>query len=181
MSSSSNWPTPRREALRALGALAALSLAAEQAPALDGHEGLPPLRAWGRGEFRRFSLLVYEAALWAGDDPTRPPLALALTYRRAIRGQALAEASVQEMRRLLPDDPRLPRWGEQLTALFPDVKPGDRITGLQLPSGARFTWNGRPLGAVDDPAFARAFFGIWLDARTSAPELRAALLRGPGG
>ena len=33
------------------------------------------------------------------------------------------------------------------------------------------------LGSIQEPAFARAFFGIWLDARTSAPELRAALLQ----
>jgi hypothetical protein len=45
--------------------------------------------------------------------------------------------------------------------------------------GARFWRNGAPLGEVADPAFSRAFFSIWLDPRTSAPELRAALLGQP--
>lgn len=63
--------------------------------------------------------------------------------------------------------------------IFPDVRPGDHIVGVQLPDEARFFYNDRSLGTVDDPAFARAFFAIWLDAKTSAPELRAALLKRP--
>ena len=37
----------------------------------------------------------------------------------------------------------------------------------------------KPTGQVDDPAFARRFFGIWLDPRTRDPELRTRLLTGP--
>jgi len=138
-------------------------------------------RRWGSGEFRRFGFLVYEATLWAGgDDPLRPPLALKLTYKRNISGQDIAEASVKEIRNLgLADEALLRNWGEQMARIFPDVRPGDHILGLQLAEGARFFLNDRPLGAIDDPAFARAFFAIWLDARTSAPELRAALLKRP--
>ena len=138
-------------------------------------------RRWGSGEFRRFGFLVYEATLWAGgEDPLRPPLALKLTYKRNISGQDIAEASVKEIRNLgLADEAVLRNWGEQMARIFPDVRPGDHILGLQLPEGARFFLNDRPLGAIDDPAFARAFFAIWLDARTSAPELRAALLKRP--
>ena len=135
------------------------------------------LRRWGSGEFRRFGFLVYEATLWAADDPQRPPLALRLDYKRTIAGAAIAEASVKEMRALGGDDVLLKRWGEQMTRLFPDVRTGDYIIGQYRPEGASFYFNGRLLGSVDDAGFARAFFGIWLDARTSAPELRAALLR----
>ena len=63
--------------------------------------------------------------------------------------------------------------------MFPDVKPGDSIVGHYLPDGARFTFNEQPLGSIDDPAFARAFFAIWLDPNTSEPDLRAALLTRP--
>lgn len=137
------------------------------------------LARWGSGTFRRFGFLVYEATLWAGgEDPRRPPLALRLTYKRNIAGKAIAEASVKEMRQLgITDDDRLRIWGEQMERIFPDVKPEDHITGLHLPQGARFFHNGRLIGAVGDPAFAEAFFAIWLDPRTSEPELRAALLR----
>ena len=51
---------------------------------------------------------------------------------------------------------------------FVDVKPGDTLCGIYLPDrGAR---------EVDDPAFARAFFDIWLAPGTRAPALRHHLL-----
>ena len=62
----------------------------------------------------------------------------------------------------------------------PNVKDGDFIIGEYVPGSARFYFNGRLLGEVADADFARLFFGIWLDAKTSAPELRAALLRRVG-
>ncbi|PKO88727.1 MAG: hypothetical protein CVU16_13400 [Betaproteobacteria bacterium HGW-Betaproteobacteria-10] len=138
---------------------------------------------WGTGEFRRFGFLVYEATLWsAGDDPLRPPLALKLTYKRHIAGQDIAAASVKEIRNLgMADSAQLKYWGEQMNRIFPNVKPGDQILGLHLPEGARFFYNDQPAGTIDDPAFARAFFAIWLDSKTSAPDLRTALLKRPAG
>jgi hypothetical protein len=140
------------------------------------------MRRWGSGEFRRFGFLVYDATLWsASDDPQRPPLALKLTYRRQLDGKKIAAASVKEMRGLGMDESRLQRWGERMAELFPDVRAGDHILGLHRPDGASFYLNGRLLGSIDEPEFAAAFFAIWLDPRTSAPELRSALLRPPGG
>jgi hypothetical protein len=140
------------------------------------------LKRWGTGEFRRFGFLVYEASLWAAEDPLRPPLALKLTYKRNLEGQAIAEASVKEIRNLgLADEATLKRWGEQMSRLFPNVKPGDHIIGQYQPERARFFFNDQLIGSVDDPAFARAFFAIWLDPKTSAPDLRTALLKPPVG
>jgi len=163
----------------AYGSRRRLLLAMAVAPfaAFANTEPTAGLKRWGNGEFRRFGFLVYEATLWAGDDPQRPPLALRLDYKRTIAGAAIAEASVKEMRALGADDVALKRWGEQMARLFPDVKEGDYIIGQYRPEAARFYFNDRLIGSVDDPAFARAFFGIWLDAKTSAPGLRAALLR----
>lgn len=140
------------------------------------------LQRWGSGEFRRWGFLVYEATLWAkADDPPKPPLALGLTYKRNLDGAKIADASVTEIRNLkIADEAQLKSWGLRMAELFPDVKPGDRILGVHLAEGARFFYNERFIGSVDDPAFARAFFAIWLDARTSAPELRARLLKKPG-
>lgn len=137
------------------------------------------LQRWGTGEFRRWGFLVYEATLWATpQDPLQPPLALSLTYKRALDGQKIAEASVSEMRNLkIADEATLSAWGQRMAQIFPDVKAEDRIVGVQLPDGARFFYNDRFIGSVDEAAFARAFFGIWLDARTSAPDLRALLLK----
>ena len=163
---------------RLLLALIAAPLSAFAVGETAGQRG--ELRRWGSGEFRRFGFLVYEATLWAADDPVRPPLALKLTYRRNIDGELIAEASIKEIRKLgMADEATLNRWGELMTGLFPDVKPGDSIVGHYLPEGARFTFNEQPLGSIDDPAFARAFFAIWLDPNTSEPDLRAALLTRP--
>lgn len=70
------------------------------------------------------------------------------------------------------------RWGALMKQMFPDVVDGDRITGVNLPqSGARFYYNGKPIGEVRDREFGNAFFGIWLDPRTS----ESALLKKPLG
>lgn len=176
MWSSLKSSTARRRLLLALAIWPWLpAFAAEPAAPVRG------LRRWGQGEFRRFGFLVYEATLWGGDDPARPPLALRLDYRRNIAGSAIAEASVKEMRALGADEALLRRWGPEMARLFPDVKPGDHIVGVYRPEGASFLFNGRPLGEIPEPEFARRFFGIWLDPRTSAPDLRAALLRRPEG
>jgi len=167
----------RRALLLALGAVAMFGL---PNLARAGSEAVAGLQRWGRGEFRRFGFLVYEATLWAGDDPHRPPLALRLDYKRNIDSQAIADASVKEMRRFVGDEALLQQWGEQLRRIFPDVKPGDHIVGVYRPDGVRFYQDDRLIGAIGTPGFAEAFFAIWLDARTSAPDLRMALLRRPG-
>jgi hypothetical protein len=174
MSSSSDLLIARRRLLLGLAAwpLAGLASTGPETPTAG-------FQRWGSGGFRRFGFLVYEATLWAGgDDPLRPPLALKLTYKRNISGRDIADASVREIRILgVADEARLKGWGEQMVRLFPDVRPGDHIVGLQLPDAARFFFNDRSIGTIDDPDFARAFFAIWLDTRTSAPDLRAALLK----
>jgi len=178
MSCSSNLRTAKRHFLGLLLAwpLAGLAGKTDDIP-------LAGFRRWGSGQFRRFGFLVDDASLWVtGTDPLRPPLALNLTYHRNIEGKDIAAASVKEIRNLgLTDESTLNQWGARMSALFPDVHPGDQILGHYQPESASFYFNGRKIGSIDDPAFARAFFAIWLDARTSAPDLRAALLKPPAG
>ena len=169
----------RRDFILAGAGLALLPAAAQANPQLATLTN--GLQRWGSGEFRRWGFLVYEATLWAkSDQPTTPPLALTLTYKRNLDGLKIADASVTEIRNLkIADEAQLKGWGERMAQIFPDVKPEDRIVGVHLADGASFFHNDRFIGRVDDPAFARAFFAIWLDARTSAPELRTLLLKRP--
>jgi Chalcone isomerase-like len=139
-----------------------LALAAAPFAAFANTDPTAGLKRWGNGQFRRFGFLVYEATL---------------DYKRTLAGAAIADASVKEMRALGADEAALKRWGEQMTRIFPNVKEGDSIIGQYEPGVARFYFNGRLVGEVAEADFARWFFGIWLDAKTSAPELRAALLR----
>lgn len=169
----------RRDFSVALAALPFASLAMASLKALSNE--LPILLRWGSGEFRRFGFLVYEATLWASEaEPLKPPLALSLTYKRNIEGNAIAEASVDQMHRFDASAAQLARWGKQMQAVFPDVKPGDQIVGLQLPDRARFFFNEQLIGEIVDADFAANFFAIWLDPRTSEPGLRTALLKRAG-
>lgn len=72
-----------------LGLLGALSAAGETR---DFSGGLT-LQKYGSGEMRRFGFLVYEAQLWAAANPSDPPIALQLTYKRDIAGARIVDAA----------------------------------------------------------------------------------------
>jgi len=145
-------------------------------------DALRAARRQGQGRFRWFGLTIYDAELLSAqplrdDQWPQQTFGLRLTYARALRGGEIAKSSLQEMEKLgiVPAAQR-DAWLQRMTALFPDVNQGDAITGVNLPNrGIRFWRTDRPLGTVDDPAFARAFFSIWLDPKTTAPELRKSL------
>jgi hypothetical protein len=107
------------------------------------------------------------------------PLALELRYLRSLMGETIVEGSDKEIARLGQGQPaQRAQWSAQMSRIFPDVREGDRLTGVLDPGkGVRFYHNDRPLGSIDDPAFGRAFFSIWLDERTQAPSLRQSLLQ----
>ena len=142
----------------------------------------------GYGNLRWMGFKVYEAALWtSGADDTftaakfdEHPFALALTYSLSLKGQAIAERSLSEIEKLgLGSDAQRKRWLQAMADVFPDVKDSDQLVGVHLPNqGARFFFNGKKIGDIAEPEFAKAFFGIWLDSKTSAPGLRTSLLKG---
>ncbi|OIN92533.1 MAG: hypothetical protein AUJ20_07405 [Comamonadaceae bacterium CG1_02_60_18] len=146
---------------------------------------LPDAVFSGSARLRFWGFEVYEAQLWVepGFQASRlgaHALALSLTYLRNLRGQAIAERSMTEMRRQGPlDDALATRWLAAMACVFPDVRDGDRLTGLWHPGeGARFWFNGAARGQIDDDVFAARFFGIWLGDATSEPAMRQALLAG---
>jgi len=140
----------------------------------------PEARPQGGGELTYFGLSIYDGFYWG---PGRSfslsqPFALDLHYHRTLKGNGIAERSMDEIRRLgigSPDEHS--RWLAAMQRLFPDVRRGDRLTGVNLPGhGAKFFHNGTPIGEIAEPSFARAFFGIWLDPKTSRPDFRKLLL-----
>lgn len=143
----------------------------------------PGLRPQGGGEMTFFGLSVYDGWYWAGAHAWAPDglHALDLHYHRSLEGASIAERSVAEIEGIgIGNAAQRQRWGEAMRRIFPNVRKGDRITGVSLPPGtARFFFNGQPIGEIDDPEFTRAFFGIWLDPRTSRPAFRKQLLGAP--
>ena len=158
-------------------------LATASAQPADPGAPLPGLHLAGQGTLRFLGLEIYHARLWVSpdfqpDDYAAHPLALELAYRRDFTAQAIAQRSIQEMRRVGPfTAQQATRWEQALQSAMPDIKAGDQITGLYRPNqGVVFQMHGRTVGDVADPAFARLFFGIWLSPKTSEPRLREALL-----
>ena len=169
----------------ALVAAASLSCLHTQAEALpqELRSTLPGATLSGRARMTFWGFDVYQATLWVAPGFVdsafeQSTFALELHYLRDFKGADIDRSSIVEMQRQTPMTlAQESAWEGQMRALFPDVKAGDRITGVHQPTtGAVFWSNGRLLGEVRDLAFARQFFGIWLSAQTSEPPLRRALL-----
>jgi hypothetical protein len=178
-------PTPSERGgrlSRAVFLAAALFVAGPLTAALpDPVKALAPgWQVLGSGEARFIGVHLYDASLWVAGPGYREdvPFALVLTYSRAFSRSLLVSTSLDEMRRLGgADEARLARWKLSLEQVFPDVAAGETIVGVHVPGrGAVFYHQGRLSGELADPAFAKAFFAIWLDSRTRVPALRARLL-----
>lgn len=168
-------PTPRGEA-------PAAALTPPPPELLQSWRRRPHLQ--GEGRLRFLGLLIYDVRLWTeepGLDPAdwaRQPLALEITYARGFDARQIAERSLGEMRRAetLPTGVA-EQWLEAMSRIFPDIQPGDRLTGVHQPAGpARFFHNARLRGEVTDAGFGPRFFGIWLGPSSSQPALREQLL-----
>jgi Chalcone isomerase-like len=139
-------------------------------------------RLGGEGKLRVLGFEVYDARLWVGPDFNaerfvQHDFALEIAYLRNFDNVDIAKRSVKEMRRVaVVSDAQAQQWLQTMTEVFPDVKKGDRLTGIHRADGsARFLFNGKPLAQIDDKEFAPAFFAIWLSPKTSQPRLRERL------
>lgn len=154
----------------------AMALTLPEQVALD----FPGLRLAGEGRLRWFGLHIYDASLWIGGARWQPDrqFALDIRYAREVKAQRLIETTLDEMRRLgFGDEMSREKWSAEMARVFPDVKQGERLTGVNRPgAGVGFYHQGKVVGSIDDPGFATAFFAIWLDSRTREPGLRRSLI-----
>lgn len=180
--------------LKTLGSATALCagllLGAPVAMASDLNE--PPQRVvntlqdgqrMGQGTLRWFGLRVYDGQLWANTDPQsfnykRDPAWLELKYARNFKGEDIAKRSIEEIENIGAGTAELrTQWLDELIAVFPDVQKGDTLSALHTPGqGIQFFRNGEPHKTLSNAALAEAFMGIWLDPKTSAPEMRRQLI-----
>lgn len=141
---------------------------------------LPGAQKVGAGRMTYLTLPVFDATLYApgGVYSAAKPFALKLSYLRSLKGRDIARSSVEQMRRQGGhSDARLKAWGEAMAGMFPDVSKGASLVGVRHADGSTsFYREGKIIGRIDDPAFGRAFFDIWLGEKTSQPALRKQLL-----
>ncbi len=151
----------------------------QQVQASESHPLLPEATAVAPSvEFTRFGFSIYRAQLWAPKGRYIPdqPFVLSLTYSRDIARDRLLDASLTHMQKLGAPVQDQPHWRGELENVLTDVKQGDTLSGVYRPGqGAEFFYQEKKLGELND-VLALHFFSIWLDPRTSEPELRLALI-----
>ncbi len=142
-------------------------------------------RLVGGHRFTYWGFDVYDASLWASaafapEAWDRQDLILELRYLRDFKGADIAQRSIDEMhaqRALSPAQKQ--NWAAALQSLIPDVRSGERLTGVYTPDqGMQLFHQDRLRGTVRDTELARRFFGIWLAPETSQRQLRQRLLAG---
>jgi hypothetical protein len=147
-------------------------------------ETLPGAHLVGHGELTWFGLRIYQATLWAAEQPFTPskPFALQLDYYRNISRERLVNASIREIKRLAKHPiaaNTIADWESRLQEVLIDVQTGDQLIGVYLPEyGMRLYQRERLLGSISDMALAQAFFDIWLNPDTEDNKLRQQLLGG---
>ncbi len=142
-------------------------------------------RLIGQHRFTYWGFEVYDASLWgntafAPQDWAKQNLVLELRYLRDFKGADIAQRSIDEMQgqRALTDAQKQ-TWTGVLLSLIPNVRHGERLTGIYTPDkGMQLLHQDRLLGEVNDVDLAQRFFGIWLAPETSQRQLRQQLLAG---
>jgi len=143
---------------------------------------LPNATLVGQGEFRWLFFDVYTAKLWSERLPfdSNKPFALELTYHRDISSDQLVESSIDEIKRIFGttySEEKLTQWKSELATVFPEVHPGQQLIGVYLPNrGCVFFDKNQRVAELNNPELAKAFFAIWLDARSRDKSLRNLLL-----
>jgi Chalcone isomerase-like len=140
-------------------------------------EALSSAKLQGSGKLTWWGFHVYDAAFYRAGNLNSPEFALDLRYHKSFTGNAIANRSAEEMRKLGVPESQAQSWGKQLATFLPNVEPGQNLTAIYIPKqGTTFYFDGKVLAQIPGAEFPKAFFGIWLDSKTSAPKLREQLL-----
>lgn len=148
---------------------------AKEPPHIKSMMGQVQLQGLGRLNFWGFH--IYDANLYRGASKDSQEFALELKYQKSFSGESIANRTIEEMKNLGVADTQAASWGKELASALPNVEPGQTIAAVYIPrQGTSFFYEGKKISQIQGADFAKAFFGIWLDSKTSAPKLRADLL-----
>lgn len=131
----------------------------------------------GSGRLTWWGLHIYDASFYRVGSLSSSEFALDMRYQKSFSGISIANRSVEEMKRIGVPDVQAALWGRELTSFLPNVEPGQTLTAIYSPrQGTTFYYQGKQIAQIPGADFSKAFFGIWLDPKTSAPKLRTDLL-----
>lgn len=126
---------------------------------------------------------LYVAGLYVATDAADPvaasPKRLRMQYVRDIPREKMVEATDETIGRGLTPVQVAAIHATQQTwnALYPAPKKGEHLTFDHLTDGTLImALNGKELGRVQDEAFARALFAIWIGAEPVKESVRDALI-----
>ena len=143
---------------------------------------IPDASLVGEGRLKVLFWKVFDAQLYApaGEWSMQKPFALSLAYLRRLKGDKIAERTIDEIRdQGFSDEAKLEAWFAQIVAIFPDVDSRTTITGVfNEQKQTLFFMNGSFIGRIEDPEFGENFFNIWLGEKSSQPKLRNQLIGG---
>jgi hypothetical protein len=141
----------------------------------------PGLHRLGTARHTVFGIHVFDATLWVAGPHWSPAEAHALDVEasRQIPPSRLVNGVIDEMRDIrAADDRQRSTWKTRLNQIVPPMVRGDSLVILCLPNRQTVIFhNGTMIGSIDDPNFGSALFRVWLDPRTSRPDIRSALLQ----
>jgi hypothetical protein len=147
----------------------------------------------GSAELQVFLFDIYSSYLHAPAGNYRSlegvadhPLALSILYARDINQQDLVDETVKQWRHLGYNDTQIALWQQKITAVFPRVNKGDRLTYITDGVKGWLLFQPEPvsqqpgshqiLAADLDKGFNEAFLSIWLSENTKYPKHRKQLI-----
>ncbi len=136
-----------------------------------------PALLQGSGKFNWWGFHIYDASFYRAGAPTSQEFAIDIRYQKSFTGVAIANSSAEEMKKIGVPDAQVALWGKELAKIFPNIEPGQALTAVYAPKqGTIFYHDGKRIAQIPSVEFSKAFFGIWLDSKTSSPKLRSELL-----
>ena len=138
---------------------------------------LNPAKLQGSGRLNWWGFHIYDASFYRAGVASSPAFALDVRYQKSFKGSSIANSSADEMKKMGIPDTQVATWGKELTSILPNIESGQTLTAIYTPTqGTIFYHDGRRIGQIASTEFSKAFFGIWLDSKTSVPKLRNELL-----
>jgi hypothetical protein len=138
---------------------------------------LNPAKLQGSGRFNWWGFHIYDASFYRAGTPSSQEFAIDIRYQKSFSGVSIANSSAEEMKKMGVPDVQVALWGKELAKVFPNIESGQTLTAVYAPKqGTIFYHDGKRIAQIPGVEFSKAFFGIWLDPKTSVPKLRSELL-----